>query len=547
MSFQPKIAVISAKSTGIKVYDNTGAYNATANPTGYGAPNPTTGTITEILLAAELLATESPAVSRLTPAQRTSYINGTGVTLGSSPLNDSVYDLYAYIGYAAPSTLTANQGTGQFLLANASTVFLEAVGFTVDSVDPTKLYRIDRTKVLDVNGGYVTENLPQLAGVAITIYYEAKGKALVYDTGEACLLRDIADAELACGCSDETVYEIVQRYAQYLSMLNKFQVTLDYEGAHKLAQQLQADCDEGCLPCGQGTTTTGSSTTPTCVPPTIITQPAATAVNAGQNATLTVVAAGTGPLSYQWRKNGVNISGATSSSYTILNVQNADTGLYDVVVVNACGTVTSAAAALTITAALIPVTITLHPVDVTVGSGADGITFTVAATGSPVITYQWRKDGVNIPGATGTSLVLNDVTVADEGEYDCVVTNPVGSVTSNPGTLAIGVRVFWGWMSTIPETEGEVTTLQGSADILSGSDPIIADFRANNEPQFLIMAEPSTEPLKTKWFANINNNGNIGNPNADLFGTPLIIGAFRVYVTTYLTQNTEDVIEFRVS
>ncbi len=60
--------------------------------------------------------------------------------------------------------------------------------------------------------------------------------------------------------------------------------------------------------------------------PTITTQPGNQTVTAGQTATFTVVATGTAPLTYQWQKNGVNVSGATAASYTTAATTTADSG-----------------------------------------------------------------------------------------------------------------------------------------------------------------------------------------------------------------------------
>ncbi|MDF2436226.1 MAG: carbohydrate-binding protein [Bacteroidota bacterium] len=84
--------------------------------------------------------------------------------------------------------------------------------------------------------------------------------------------------------------------------------------------------------------------------PTITMQPSNVTVSQGQNATFTVAASGATPLSYQWKKNGVNISGANSASYTITNVQSSNAGQYSVYVSNAYGNVTSNNATLTVTA-----------------------------------------------------------------------------------------------------------------------------------------------------------------------------------------------------
>lgn len=87
-------------------------------------------------------------------------------------------------------------------------------------------------------------------------------------------------------------------------------------------------------------------------PPTISTQPASQSVNSGATVTFTVVAAGPAPLSYQWRKNGVNV-GTNSSSYTLSNVQTIDAanGIgqgYSVIVTNSFGSATSNLATLTV-------------------------------------------------------------------------------------------------------------------------------------------------------------------------------------------------------
>jgi acid phosphatase len=86
------------------------------------------------------------------------------------------------------------------------------------------------------------------------------------------------------------------------------------------------------------------------VAPTITTQPASQTVTVGQTATFNVAATGTAPLSYQWRKNGTAISGATSSSYTTPATTSSDNGAqFTVVVSNSAGSVASTAATLTVT------------------------------------------------------------------------------------------------------------------------------------------------------------------------------------------------------
>ena len=86
----------------------------------------------------------------------------------------------------------------------------------------------------------------------------------------------------------------------------------------------------------------------TFTPPWITGQPTNKTVVVGQDATFTVVAQGTGPLSYQWLLNTTNLAGATASSYTRTNAQVGGAGNYSVVVTNAAGTATSSNAVLTV-------------------------------------------------------------------------------------------------------------------------------------------------------------------------------------------------------
>ncbi len=94
-------------------------------------------------------------------------------------------------------------------------------------------------------------------------------------------------------------------------------------------------------------------------PPTITSQPRSATIAAGGNTNFSVVAAGTGPLAYQWRCQGTNLPGRTSTTLTLTNIQATQAGAYSVVITNATGAITSSPANLVVTA---PVsgTLTLH-------------------------------------------------------------------------------------------------------------------------------------------------------------------------------------------
>jgi hypothetical protein len=150
------------------------------------------------------------------------------------------------------------------------------------------------------------------------------------------------------------------------------------------------------------------------VAPTITTQPVSQTVTAGQTASFAVLATGTAPLSYQWQKSGVNIAGATAASYTTPVTTTSDNGAsFAVVVSNTAGTVTSAAGTLTVNAAAVAPTITTQPVSQTVTAGQTA-SFTVVATGTAPLSYQWQKSGVNIAGATAASYTTPATTTSDD-------------------------------------------------------------------------------------------------------------------------------------
>jgi hypothetical protein len=182
------------------------------------------------------------------------------------------------------------------------------------------------------------------------------------------------------------------------------------------------------------------------VPPSISAPPASITVTQGQSASFSVVAAGTAPFSYQWQKNGIAISGATSATLTMGSVQLTDAGNYTVLVTNAASSVTSAGALLTVYAAPI---ISTSPASITVTQGQSA-SFSVVATGVPALTYQWKKDGVAISGATSASYGIANALLADAGSYSCVVANAMSSVTSGFATLTVNASPS---IKTPPESQ----------------------------------------------------------------------------------------------
>ena len=169
--------------------------------------------------------------------------------------------------------------------------------------------------------------------------------------------------------------------------------------------------------------------------PSITTQPSNQTVMQGQPTTFTVAASGSTPLSYQWQRNQVNISGANASSYMIAATAFADNGArFRCVVSNAFGNATSNEATLTVNA---PPNINTNLVDQTVMQGQPA-TFMVSASGSTPLSYQWQRNQVNISGANASSYIIASTTLSDNGaKFRCVVSNAFGNATSNEAMLTV--------------------------------------------------------------------------------------------------------------
>ena len=208
-----------------------------------------------------------------------------------------------------------------------------------------------------------------------------------------------------------------------LSVLNKLVLASTVLAIAGCAAQVQSNNPNGA---------------PKASAPILAAQPASVAVTAGQTATFSVVASGTAPLAYQWQKNGAAISGATGTSYTTPPTTTADNGeKFAAVVTNSVNSATSSSATLTVNAAPVAPSITSQPASATVTAGQTA-TFSVVASGTAPLTYQWQKNGAAISGATGTSYTTPATTSADnDAKFVVVVKNSTGSLPSSAATLTV--------------------------------------------------------------------------------------------------------------
>ncbi len=256
-----------------------------------------------------------------------------------------------------------------------------------------------------------------------------------------------------------------------------------------------------------GNVTSGSAmltVSAAAVAPSITAQPASQTVTVGQTATFSVAATGTAPLTYQWKKNSVAMSGANSSSYTTPATTSSDNGAqFTVVVSNAAGNVTSGSAMLTVSAAAVAPSITAQPASQTVTVGQTA-TFSVAATGTAPLTYQWKKNSVAMSGATSSTYTTPATTASDNGtKFSVVVSNAAGNATSTAATLTVNVA------STL-----QITTSQLSGGFVAGGYSATLAATGGSAPYSWSLASGSLPNGLTLSSAGV------------LSGTPSLAGSF---------------------
>lgn len=182
----------------------------------------------------------------------------------------------------------------------------------------------------------------------------------------------------------------------------------------------------------------------------------------------TASASGDGPITYQWNKDGVPISGATGTTYTIARVKLTDAGNYTVTAHNHLGDTTSAPAQLTVNP--LPVVVLTASTRHALLPG-DSFQLSVTATGAGPLTYQWVQNGWPLSGETGPSLNRTNVNLAASGWYAARVTDAHGTRTSAPFFVIVAPAVTrvraWGQLS--PGFERPPIDLTDLVSVAAGS------------------------------------------------------------------------------
>ena len=198
--------------------------------------------------------------------------------------------------------------------------------------------------------------------------------------------------------------------------------------------------------------------------------PADVSVVAGQPTTFTSDVFGSGPLSYQWLKNGTNIPGATNASYTIPLVLTNDAGSYSMVVTNTISTNITRSTVLTVTGTPIVFTDTNQPLNQYIVQGR-AVTLNVVASGSALVQYQWYQGNNPIQDATNASYSIAAVDFTNGGSYYAVVSNPVGATNSRVATLSVLADTIAPAVTNIQATARQV--------VITYSEPVDAASATN--------------------------------------------------------------------
>ncbi len=230
--------------------------------------------------------------------------------------------------------------------------------------------------------------------------------------------------------------------------------------------------------------------------PAFTVQPVGGVIEAGNVAHFFATVTGAVPLTYQWRKDGVAVPGANGPTLILGNAQLADAGTYDLVATNGLGSTTSTGAVLLFPSLLTVPTVTQPPVNQSALVGLSA-SLSVAATGAPAPTFQWRRNGVPLPGATAATYNVSVVQENDAGAYDVVVTNQKGSVVSSSATLAVqGRPVIWTARLALGSGDAVGTfTLEGTASkrlLVRAVGPTLGTFGVSDP-----LADPKLEIYNT--------------------------------------------------
>ncbi len=301
--------------------------------------------------------------------------------------------------------------------------------------------------------------------------------------------------------------------------------------------------------------------------PFITSQPSDVSVAAGEDATLSVTALGSLPLTYQWQKDQTDIPGATDAQYTIVNAGTNDSGEYRVIITNASGNVTSEEATLSVVVNILPVAEIITPLPGTTYAGGTTIAFSGSGTDAedgtlPPSAFSWAID-FHHDTHTHDEPSTNGVTsgsfpVPDEGETSdnvwyritLTVTDSDGSTgsdfvdvyprkstltfTTNPPGLQITLD---GQPLTTPASVVSVEGIRRSIGVISPQlkDDVSYSFDSwsNNGSPVQTIATPEDDlTLTARYSIVVGVEGNAPDDDISVYPNPSPQGHFMISISS---------------
>lgn len=279
----------------------------------------------------------------------------------------------------------------------------------------------------------------------------------------------------------------------------------------------------------------------------------------GQTNTLNANVTGDGPLTYQWQFDGTNIQGATGTSLVLSDVQTTNSGTYTLIVANPISTNT--------TQVVVDVSVgkpfLVAPVPSYVETAGDHLAFWANVGGTEPLYYQWESNNVPILGATGSAMVLSNITTSYGASYSVIVSNMFGTNTFGPGVLTVTAGLQF-----LDSNNIVVARVGDGAQALSdttGNTVYLDQYTTNNAYSNTIMLPdnsatanlivgggPSVGPLETVMTLSTNDNflnicgHNVAYPNGQgTFANPIertigAVNAFGQFVAAELNVTIYD-------
>ena len=215
-------------------------------------------------------------------------------------------------------------------------------------------------------------------------------------------------------------------------------------------------------------------------PPVITFHPANQNIKVGDRLSLSAAVSGTGTIQYQWQYNQNDLADQTSKELIIESVQLTHAGQYRVIATTPGGRVVSESSVVTVDAST-PVAsevpaITQQPLSQALAVGSE-LRLSVEATGDDPITYRWQFNNFNIPGASRREFIIPNAQAEDSGNYKVIVTNPVGSLTSDIAVVTVSqAPIIKSQPESIAAVAGQSIRFEVEA---SGLPPLAYQWRVN--------------------------------------------------------------------